>query len=98
MLQGLEARPGSDPHPIDELRCAVELQAAMALPLRDEGKRGGELAAAWLAHWPEAPLLRKGVMGNVLAFGHKTLGDIATGLMCSAKPGAGWSRARATTH
>ncbi|HEY2417925.1 MAG TPA: hypothetical protein VGH84_08395, partial [Steroidobacteraceae bacterium] len=80
LLQGLEAQPGSDPRQIDELRCAVELQAAMSLALRDEGKRGGELAAAWLARWPEAPLPRKGVMGNVLAFGHKTNGDIALGL------------------
>jgi len=80
LLQGLEAQPGSDPRQIDELRRAVELQAAMSLALRDEGKRGGELAAAWLARWPEAPLLRKGVMGNVLAFGHKTTGDIARGL------------------
>jgi LuxR family maltose regulon positive regulatory protein len=79
-LQSLEAQPGADPRLIDELRCTVELQEAMSVALRDEGSRGGELAAAWLAHWPEAPLLRKGVMGNVLAFGHKTTGNIDKGL------------------
>src|SRR6202041_3205732 len=44
------------------------------------GMRGGDLAAAWLARWPEAPLRRKGVMGNVLSFGHKTRGHIDRGL------------------
>ena len=80
LLQTLEAQPQADTRQIDELRCAVELQAAMSVALRDEGKRGGELAAAWLARWPDAPLQRKGVMGNVLAFGHKTTGEIAQGL------------------
>lgn len=79
-LQGLEAQPEADARLVDELRCAVELQAAMSLALRDEGKRGGELAAAWLARWPDAPLLQKGVMGNVRAFGHKTVGEIDKGL------------------
>jgi LuxR family maltose regulon positive regulatory protein len=80
LLRGLEARPQRDPTLINELRCAIELQAAMSSALRDEGARGGELAAAWLAHWPDAPGLRKGVMGNVLAFGHKTTGHIDEGL------------------
>jgi ATP/maltotriose-dependent transcriptional regulator MalT len=80
LLASLEALPQADARTIDELRCAVELQAAMSLALRDEGRRGGELAAAWLARWPNAPLLQKGVMGNVLAFGHKTKGEIAKGL------------------
>jgi LuxR family transcriptional regulator, maltose regulon positive regulatory protein len=62
------------------LRYAVELQTAMASALRDEGKRGSELAAAWFAGWPQASLRRKGVMGNVLAFGHKTTGEIDRGL------------------
>ena len=79
-LQGLEAQARPDTRLIDELRCAVELQAAMSAALRDEGRRGGELAAAWLARWPEAPLQRKGVMGNVLAFGHKTTGEVGKGL------------------
>jgi ATP/maltotriose-dependent transcriptional regulator MalT len=51
----------------------------MSLALRDEGRRGGELAAAWLERWPDAPLPHKGVMGNVLAFGHKTSGAIGAG-------------------
>src|SRR5271155_4099561 len=80
LLQNLEAQAHHDTREIDELRCAVEMQVAMSTALRDEGMRGGELAAAWLAHWPEASLRRKGVMGNVLSFGHKTRGDIDRGL------------------
>jgi LuxR family maltose regulon positive regulatory protein len=80
LLQTLVAQSHHDTPVIDELRCAVELQTAMASGLRDEGKRGGELAAAWLASWPQASLRRKGVMGNVLAFGHKTTGEIGRGL------------------
>jgi len=80
LLQNLEAQAHHDPRTIDELRCAVEMQVAMSAGLRDEGTRGGELAAAWLARWPEASLRRKGVMGNVLSFGHKTRGRIDEGL------------------
>jgi ATP/maltotriose-dependent transcriptional regulator MalT len=80
LLQSLEAQPHHATLAVDELRCAVELQTAMASGLRDEGKRGGELAATWLANWPQASLRRKGVMGNVLAFGHKTTGEIGRGL------------------
>jgi LuxR family transcriptional regulator, maltose regulon positive regulatory protein len=80
LLQSLAAESDHATPAIDELRCAVELQTAMAAGLRDEGKRGGELAAAWLATWPQASLRRKGVMGNVLAFGHKTTGEIGRGL------------------
>jgi LuxR family maltose regulon positive regulatory protein len=80
LLQSLVAESHHATPVIDELRCAVELQTAMATGLRDEGKRGGELAAAWLATWPNASLRRKGVMGNVLAFGHKTTGEIGRGL------------------
>jgi LuxR family transcriptional regulator, maltose regulon positive regulatory protein len=78
-LQNLEAQ-AHDARGIDELRCAVEMQVAMSRALRDDGTRGGELAAAWLARWPEASLWRKGVMGNVLSFGHKTRGQIDAGL------------------
>jgi LuxR family transcriptional regulator, maltose regulon positive regulatory protein len=78
-LQTLEAQ-AHDAHGIDELRCAVEMQVAMSRALRDDGMRGGELAAAWIARWPEASLWRKGVMGNVLSFGHKTRGQIDEGL------------------
>jgi LuxR family transcriptional regulator, maltose regulon positive regulatory protein len=52
----------------------------MSAGLRDEGKRGGELAAAWLARWPDESLRRKGVMGNVLAFGYNAAGQISRGL------------------
>jgi LuxR family transcriptional regulator, maltose regulon positive regulatory protein len=78
-LQRLESQPHFDPL-INELRCAVELLTAMSAGLRDEGKQGGELAAAWLARWPEESMRRKGVMGNVLAFGHKTAGEVTRGL------------------
>jgi LuxR family transcriptional regulator, maltose regulon positive regulatory protein len=80
LLANCEAQRHRDERTIGELRCAVELLMAMSTGLRDEGARGGELAAAWLASWPEASLQRKGVMGNVLAFGHKTAGDIGRGL------------------
>ncbi len=80
LLQNLEAQGQHDSRGIEELRCAVEMQVAMSTGLRDEGMRGGELAAAWLARWPEASLRRKGVMGNVLSFGHKTRGHIGGGL------------------
>jgi LuxR family maltose regulon positive regulatory protein len=85
LLQNLEAQAHHDAQGIDELRCAVEMQVAMSAGLRDDGMRGGELAAAWLARWPEASLRRKGVMGNVLSFGHKTRGHIDAGLEMIAK-------------
>jgi LuxR family transcriptional regulator, maltose regulon positive regulatory protein len=80
LLRNLEAQTHYDARRIDELRCAVEMQAAMSAGLRDDGMLGGELAAAWLARWPEASLTRRGVMGNVLSFGHKTRGHIDRGL------------------
>src|ERR1700729_58014 len=80
LLQKLEAQAHHDARGIDELRCAVEMQVAMSVGLRDDGVRGGELAAAWLVRWPEASLRRKGVMGNFLSFGHKTRGHIDRGL------------------
>jgi LuxR family transcriptional regulator, maltose regulon positive regulatory protein len=80
LLQSQEAQPHRDPRVVPELRCAVELLTAMSAGLRDQGKRGGELAAAWLASWPGESLRRKGVMGNVLAFGHNAAGQITRGL------------------
>jgi len=80
LLQRLESEAQRDTQLIEELRCAVQLQAAMSAALRDDGARGGELAAAWLQRWPDAALARKGVMGNVLAFGCKTNSEIAKGL------------------
>ena len=80
LLKNLESQAHHDANGIDELRCAVEMQVAMSVGLRDDGMRGGELAAAWLARWPEASLRRKGVMGNVLSFGYKTRGRIGEGL------------------
>ncbi|HTD29681.1 MAG TPA: LuxR C-terminal-related transcriptional regulator, partial [Xanthomonadaceae bacterium] len=80
LLQSREAQPQQDRRISLELRCAVELLTAMSAGLRDEGERGGELAAAWLASWPGESLRRKGVMGNVLAFGHNAAGQISRGL------------------
>ena len=80
LLRNLQAQDHHDAHGVDELRCAVEMQVALSVGLRDDGMRGGELAAAWLACWPDASLTRKGVMGNVLSFGHKTRGHIDGGL------------------
>jgi LuxR family maltose regulon positive regulatory protein len=80
LLENLVAQSAAATPVIAELQCAVELQTAMATGLRDEGKRGGELAAAWLETWPQASLIRKGVMGNVLAFGHKSTAQITRGL------------------
>jgi len=77
LVQSQEAHPNSM---ISEVCCAVELLTAMSAGLRDEGKRGGELAAAWLARWPDESLRRKGVMGNVLAFGYNAAGQISRGL------------------
>jgi LuxR family maltose regulon positive regulatory protein len=80
LLQRLEGHPQRDDGRINELRCAVELLTAMSTGLRDEGTLGGELAADWLARWPQESMRRKGVMGNVLAFGHKTAGAVDRGL------------------
>jgi len=80
LLQSQEAQPHGDALAISEVRCAVELLTAMTAGLRDEGKRALELAAAWLAHWPDESLRRKGVMGNVLAVGHNAVGQMSRGL------------------
>ncbi len=80
LLQALEGQPHRDARMTDELRCAVDLLTAMNAGLRDEGERGGKLAAQWLARWPNESLRRKGVMGNVLSFGYKTGGEISRGL------------------
>ncbi len=80
LLETLEADAQADAAAIGQLRCAVEFQDALATALRDDGVRGGELAAEWLARWTDAPIVQKGVMGNVRAFGHKVAGDIERGL------------------
>jgi LuxR family transcriptional regulator, maltose regulon positive regulatory protein len=80
LVQSHELQPHCDACVISELHCAVELLTAMSAGLRDEGIRGGELAAAWLARWPDESLRRKGVMGNVLAFGYNAAGQISRAL------------------
>ncbi|MES2127940.1 MAG: LuxR C-terminal-related transcriptional regulator [Pseudomonadota bacterium] len=62
------------------LRCAVELQRILLLGLRDEGPRTRALAQDWLQRWPQAGLLQLGSAENVLAFGHKSCGDIDASL------------------
>jgi LuxR family maltose regulon positive regulatory protein len=76
LVQSQESQPHRNTQVISELHCAVELLAAMSAGLRDEGKLGGELAAGWLARWPDESLRRKGVMGNVLAFGYSAVGQV----------------------
>jgi LuxR family maltose regulon positive regulatory protein len=80
LLQNPKVQADNDARGTDELRCAVEMQVAMSVGLRDDAMRAGDLAGAWLVRWPEASLIRKGVMGNVLSFGHKTRGHINEGL------------------
>jgi len=79
LLQNLEAQAHNDARGIDELRCAVELQSPCRVPCAMTGCEAAKWGA-WLARWPDASLRRKGVMGNVLAFGHKTRGHIGRGL------------------
>jgi ATP/maltotriose-dependent transcriptional regulator MalT len=80
LLQSQEEQSDRDARAISEVRCAVELLTAMTAGLRDEGRRGAELAAAWLSQWPHESLRRKGVMGNVLASGLSALGQTSRGL------------------
>lgn len=84
LLQTLESQQQRNDAMINELRCAVELLNAMSAGLRDEGLLGGKLAAQWLERWPNESMRRKGVMGNVLAFGHKTAGALDQGLQVIA--------------
>jgi LuxR family maltose regulon positive regulatory protein len=79
-LQRNENSLERDEAKMNEVRCAVELLTAMSTGLRDDGALGGELAAEWLARWPQESMRRRGVMGNVLAFGYKTAGAIERGL------------------
>jgi ATP/maltotriose-dependent transcriptional regulator MalT len=79
-LQEERERQTPDAGRVDELSAVLEFQDALSLALRDEGLRAGEAAKQWLARWPQAPLERQGVMGNVLAFGHKTSGRVGDGL------------------
>jgi LuxR family transcriptional regulator, maltose regulon positive regulatory protein len=79
-LKELETQPAENAGAIDELRCGLELQAALVCAIRDDGRRSGELAAEWFSRWPKATLQRKGIMGNVLAFGLKAADEIEKGL------------------
>jgi len=76
----LQADASADRARVDELRSALEMQQVLSLGLRDDPARLVELASGWLANWPDATPMRKGVVANVLAFGHKAGGDIERGL------------------
>ena len=80
LLDGLQADAAADPKRVDELRSALEMQHVLSLGLRDDAARVVEQASAWLACWRDAAPMRKGIVANVLAFGHKTAGDIDSGL------------------
>src|ERR1700678_1725868 len=80
LLLHLEAQAHHDAREIDELRCAVEMQVAMSVGLRDDGMRGGELVAAWPARWPEAAARPQGRDGKGLNFGPQAGGHIDRGL------------------
>jgi ATP/maltotriose-dependent transcriptional regulator MalT len=76
----LSGEPGSDSQLIQQIECEIELQKVLSLGLRDDGHQARAGAQDWLDRWPDAPLIRRGTMGNVLTFGLKTAGDIDTGL------------------
>jgi ATP/maltotriose-dependent transcriptional regulator MalT len=80
LLERLQADAAADPAQVDEMRSALEMQEVLSLGLRDDPPRIVELATAWLARWPHAPPMRRGVVANVLGFGHKAAGDIDRGL------------------
>jgi ATP/maltotriose-dependent transcriptional regulator MalT len=89
LLDRLQADAATDGAQVDELRSALEMQHVMSLGLRDDPSRIVELASAWLARWPDAPTMRKGIVANVLGFGHKASGDIERGLAVLADA-RGW--------
>ncbi|MBV8063803.1 MAG: hypothetical protein JOY51_09410, partial [Nevskia sp.] len=75
----LSRAPGADRRLVDQVESAIELQQVLSLGLRDDGHRARLAAQAWLQRWPDAPLLRRGTVGNVLTFGLKTASDIDAG-------------------
>lgn len=74
---------------INQIKCAIEFQHALSMGITDAGIPARDAAAAWLARWPNAPGMQRGVIGNVLAFGLKSVGDIDAGLRTIATT-RGW--------
>ncbi|MGQ0622612.1 MAG: LuxR C-terminal-related transcriptional regulator [Panacagrimonas sp.] len=79
-LERLRARmleqPYRDLELCDRIACEVELQKVLSVALRDDGLSARQGAEAWLERWPNAPLIRRGTVANVLTFGLKTAGEI----------------------
>ena len=88
-LQALHATlsrtPGSDARLIGQIESEIELQKVLSLGLRDDGHQARIGAQAWLERWPDAPLIRRGTVGNVLTFGLKTANEIDAGLEWNRK-------------
>ena len=76
----MAGEPKPDNALLDQIRSEIELQTSMSNALRDEGQAARDAAHAWLSRWPQAPLIRRGTMANVLAFGLKSAGEIDAGL------------------
>jgi ATP/maltotriose-dependent transcriptional regulator MalT len=89
----LSATPGSDARLAEQIGSELELQKVLSLGLRDDGHQARIEAQAWLERWPDAPLIRRGTVGNVLTFGLKTASEIDAGLEMNRQVRAWLSRA-----
>lgn len=78
--QKLSATKKPDTKTVASIDSALEFQHAMSLALDDQPALARDASLAWMDKWPEAPLLQRGVMGNVLAASYKGTGDIEAGL------------------
>lgn len=83
-LQAIRQRLAQSPEPdlrtIDQIDCAMAFQRVLSLGLTDQGHPARHAAKDWLARWPHAPALQRGIVGNVLCFGYKTTGELDEGL------------------
>lgn len=83
-LQAIRQRLAQSPEPdlrtIDQIDCAMAFQHVLSLGLTDQGHPARHAAKDWLARWPHAPALQRGIVGNVLCFGYKTTGELDEGL------------------
>lgn len=68
-----------DHRTIDQIDCAMAFQRVLSLGLTDQGHPARHAAQDWLARWPHAPALQRGIVGNVLCFGYKTTGELDQG-------------------
>lgn len=68
-----------DARTIDQIDCAMAFQRVLSLGLTDQGHPARHAARDWLARWPHAPALQRGIVGNVLCFGYKTTGELDEG-------------------